>query len=104
MTKDEMRYVLSQHLARYRSWSYVQLAARIGEDCCLETVERTASDGTEYQMEFQVFWDDKPHGDVRVVGDLFAEPQRPLLGFIPIYTPDVTDCFIMSPGGQFVGE
>jgi hypothetical protein len=55
-------------------------------------------------MEFQAVWDGKPHGDVRVCGDLSAEPQRQLLGFIPIYIADVTDSFIMSPDGRFVDE
>jgi hypothetical protein len=55
-------------------------------------------------MEFNVCWDDKPNAEVRVLGDLSAEPQRPLFGFIPIYTPDVADSFIMTPDGQFIGE
>jgi hypothetical protein len=104
MIKDEMRKILSQHLTKFRSWSYPQLAERVERDDCLEHIEDTAPDGTKYQMEFQALWDDKPHGAVRVCGDLSAEPQRPLLGFIPVYTPDVTDSFIMSPDGRFVGE
>lgn len=103
-----MHTVLSEHLARFRTWSYAQLAGRVERDSqaheCLEHIEGVASDGTQYQVEFQALWDDKPHGDVRVVGDLSAEPQRPLLGFIPVYTPDVTDSFIMSPDGRFVDE
>lgn len=51
-----------------------------------------------------MFWDDKPNGAVRVFGDLSLHPQKPLLGSIPICTPDVTDSFIMSPDGNFVGE
>jgi hypothetical protein len=27
-----------------------------------------------------------------------------LLGFIPIYIPDVHDGFIMGPDGRFIGE
>src|SRR5688572_29281066 len=108
MSKDEMRKIVSEHLATFRTWSYTQLAERVERDRqahdCLERVEGSAPDGTRYQMEFQALWDDKPHGDVRVCGDLSAEPQRPLLAFIPIYTPDVTDSFIMSPDGKFVGE
>lgn len=98
MSKDEMRAILSEHLAKFRAWSYAQLAERVERDC-LQHIEGTASDGTRYQMEFQAFWDDKPQGDVRICGDLSAEPQRLLLGFLPIYTPDVTDSFIMSPDG-----
>ena len=108
MNKDEMRKILSEHLAKFRAWSYVQLSERVERDRkahdCLEHIEGIASDGTQYQIEFQALWDDKPHGDVRVLGDLSAQPQRPLFGFIPVYTPDVTDSFIMSPEGRFVGE
>src|SRR5687767_9594360 len=108
MTKDEMCTILTNQLAKFRMWSYAQLAERVERDRvmhdCLEHIEGAASDGTEYQIEFNVFWDDKPLGDVRVCGSLSVEPQKPLLGFIPIYTPDVTDSFIMSPEGRFIGE
>jgi hypothetical protein len=108
MSKDEMRKILSEHLATFRTWSYAQLAERVVRDRkehdCLAHVDGTAPDGTEYQMEFQALWNDKPRGEIIVFGDLSAEPQRPLLGFIPIYTPDVTDSFIMSPDGQIVAE
>lgn len=103
-----MQSILSEQLAEFRSWSYAQLAERVERDRreheCLASFEGTASDGTAYFIELNVFWDDKPNGDVRVCGDLSAVPQKPLLGFIPIYTPDVADSFIMSPDGQFVGE
>ena len=54
-------------------------------------------DGTEYQMEFNVFWVDKRGGNVRVCGDITAAQQRPLFGFIPVYTSDATDSFIIAP-------
>ena len=103
-----MREILSEHLAKFRSWSYTQLADRIDRDRkahdCLEHIEGTAPDGTQYQVEFQAFWDDKPQGAVRVCGNFSVEPQRPLLPFIPVYMPDVTDSFIMSPDERFVDE
>ena len=108
MSKDEMRKILAEHMAKFRTWTYAELAEAVERSRrmhdCLEHLEGTAPDGTRYQIEFQAFWDDKPHGDIRVCGDLSAEPPRPLLGCIPIYTPDVTDSFIMSPDGRFVGE
>ncbi len=108
MHKDEMRKILSEHLAKFRAWSYAQLVERVERDRlshdCLEHIEATTPDGTQFQIEFNAFWDDKPHDGVRVCGSFWAEPQRPLLGFIPIYTADATDSFIMSPDGRFIGE
>jgi hypothetical protein len=104
MSKDEKRKILSEHLAKFRAWSYAQLAERVERDLteheCLEHIEGTAPDGTQYQMEFQAVWDDEPHGNVRVMGDLCGNPHKPLLGFIPIYISDVTDSFIMRPDGR----
>ncbi len=108
MNTEQKRRLLAQHLARFRTWTYDALVHEIErterEHDSLHHAEGVFEDGTEYQMEFNVFWDDRPGGDVRVCGDLCAEPQRRLLGFLPVYTPDVTDSFIMAPDGTFVGE
>lgn len=32
MNKDEMHKILSEHLAKYREWSYTQLAERVERD------------------------------------------------------------------------
>jgi len=100
--------MLSTRLASYRTWSYAALAERVERDNhnrdCLDHFEGVGSDGTEYQLEFNAFWDDKPHGDIRVCGSLSAEPQKRLLVFLPIFTPDLTDSFLMSPDGSLVDE
>jgi len=108
MTREEMQAILAQHLAKFRTWTYAELAERIESNRqshnCLEHVEGQAPDGTTYLIEFNVFWDAKPHGNIRMLGDLSANPQKPLLGILPIYFPDVADSFIMRPDGTFVGE
>jgi hypothetical protein len=108
MTKEEKRAVLAAQLATFRSWSYSDLAERVEIDRrahdCLMVVEGAAPDGTQYQMEFLAVWDGRRGGDVRVLADLSEMPHRPLWGFIPIFISDVTDSFIMSPDGSFVGE
>ena len=103
MTRNELRSVLALRFATYREWSYSQWVDRIelGEE---GSNEHTAEDGTTYQFEVQAFWDDHPLGKIRVCAYLCAEPQQRLLGFLPIYTPDVSDGFIMSPDGTLVGE
>src|SRR5579871_4922145 len=98
MTKAEKIAVLAEYLVSFRAWTYSDLAARVGRGH-LETTQRRAPDGTEFSLTVDVFWDDKPHGDIRVIGDLSRD--MPLWGFIPLYFPDVCDSFIMSPDGRF---
>ena len=54
MSKDDLRKILSEHLAKFRTWSYAQLTERVERDRqahdCLEHVEGIAPDGTQYQM------------------------------------------------------
>jgi hypothetical protein len=108
MDIDDKRLLLAERLDEFRHWSYDKLAAEIDrtrdQHDCLKYFEGEHADGTEYCMEFNVFWDDKPGAALRVIGDLTTAPQRPWLGFLPIYTPDVSDDFIMRPDGTFVGE
>ena len=97
--------MLVGHLEKYRAWDYPMLASAVGRDGgFIDHIEVVASDGTECQLEFNACWDDGPGGDVRVFGDLTAGAAQPLWGFLPIYSPDVIECFIMSSGGSFVGE
>lgn len=108
MNADNKRLLLAEQLAEFRTWSYDALAAeidrtRIAHDCLRHT-EGVFDDGTEWQMEFNVFWDDKRGGDVRVCGDITTEPQRRLLRVLPVFLPDATDSFIMAADGSFVGE
>jgi hypothetical protein len=108
MNTDDKRRILTAQLARFRTWSYDELAAAIErtrrEHGCLHYVDGVFDDGTEYHLEFNVFWDDKRGGNVRVCGDLTTAPRRPWLGLLPVLTPDVNDDFIMARDGSFVGE
>lgn len=61
-------------------------------------------DASEYHLEFNVFWDDRRGGNVRVCGDITTPPQAPFRPILPIQTPDATDSFIMAPDGRFIGE
>lgn len=64
--------------------------------------EGTAADGTPYYLSFDVVWDDQKNGNIRVMGDICAEPRRTILGLIEI--PNVVEDFIMAPDGRFIGE
>ena len=93
MNKEEARAILAQRLGCYREWRYDKLAARVGS-CDVEEV--TGSSGVAYQLEFQIVWDGKRGGDVRVLGGI---DDGGLRAFLPL-----TDDFIMAPDGRFVGE
>jgi hypothetical protein len=93
MSREEAQAILAKRLARYRDYSYERLAALVGS-CDVE--EHRGSDGVVYQLEFEFFWDDKPAGDVRVMGGIDGGP-------ISAFKP-VTDSFIRASNGEFVGE
>ena len=52
--------------------------------------------GTKYQIEIQACWDDKPFNNVRIIGSIDD-------GGIRALSP-ITDDFIISPSGEFIGE
>ena len=93
MNREDVKALLAGRLAHYREYRYEQLATLVGS---CQNAELTGADGTVYQLEFEFFWDDKPAGDVRVIGGIDG-------GGISALTP-LTDDFIMAPDGRFVGE
>jgi hypothetical protein len=95
MDKKEARSILAEHLARYRSRSYAALAAWAREGR-IDTPEAVGPSGTRYQIEVQFFWDGKPEKDVRVCASIDDGGIR---AFVPL-----SDSFILSPEGNFVGE
>jgi|GEM_PF-782785 hypothetical protein len=88
MDTKETRSILAEHLARYRSRSYAELAAWV-RDGRIDTPEAIAPSGNRYQIELQFFWDDEPNGDVRVSGSI--SDSRGIRAFLPL-----TDSFILS--------
>ena len=61
MNREEALSLLNARLDEYRKLSYGQLAARVGDE---EFPEVVGASGTQYQMEIQIVWDDKPDGAV----------------------------------------
>ena len=78
MDREEALSLLDAHLDQYRKLPYAELAAKIGHE---EFPEVVGPSGTEYQIEIQVCWDDKPGGDVRVLG---AIDDGGLRAFMPL--------------------
>ncbi|MHC4469348.1 MAG: hypothetical protein ACYS99_00155 [Planctomycetota bacterium] len=93
MDRDEARELLSQHLDQFRQRSYSELTELIDDPSVAEAV---GASGTRYQLEVLVFWDDKPHANLRVLG---AIDDGGLRAFKPL-----SDGFIVAPDGHFVGE
>lgn len=94
MDSDRAVQLLERELASFRDESYAALVRRI-PDRSLE-YERSAADGTTYQVEVQFFWDDQPGGNVRVMGSIDDGGWRALL--------PLTRSFIKAADGSFVGE
>ena len=73
--------------------SYNKLQRLVKERDCFEI---RGPSGVSYQIEIEAMWDDKPHGNLRVVGRVDDSGLR---GFVPL-----TEDFVMAPDGSFVGE
>jgi hypothetical protein len=89
----EAKALLRSHLQSYRDRSYAELAALIGS---VQVAQLAGAGGVEYQVEINFAWDDRPDGDIRVMGSIDDGGWR---AFIPL-----CEDFIMAPDGTFVGE
>lgn len=96
MNREEALHLLTGELKLLRSMSYQTLADLVGSP---KVYSRSGPDGTEYQIEVEVFPDSPryPDGNVRVIASIDD-------GTFPSSIKPVTRDFIMSPGGEFVGE
>jgi hypothetical protein len=94
MNKIEASKIITVELAKYREWSYDQLRAIV--DAPKLTFEVVGTSGTRYYIDIVACWDATPEGDVRVIGCIDDGGWR---AFIPM-----SDSFIKSPDGSFVGE
>ena len=67
MNKQEAQSLLRKTLKRYKSWPYGELRDRIGK---IDTLQIKGETGTEYQIEVQVFWDDRLKQNIGVLGGI----------------------------------
>lgn len=89
MDREEAQTLLNARLDEYRQLTYDQLAARVGDE---EFPEISGPSGTQYQLEIQIVWDDKPGGTVRVLGSIDDGGWR---AFLPL-----CDSLLMTPDGE----
>jgi hypothetical protein len=86
--------LLEEALAAFRLEPYGQLVRRIdAEPVC---AERIGPSSARYQLEFSFVWDDRPGGNVRVLGSIDDGRWQ---AFVPL-----TRDFIKAADGSFVGE
>ena len=108
MNKAEAKQLIQREVDDLRSKPYADLRKMIGDEPI--TGVRTGPTGEEYQVEIEAFWNNKPDGNIRVLGIIDESPHKPvfwkipILRWIPIYTSSVTHDFIKSPADDFVGE
>lgn len=93
VNKLEARAVLQAALREYRSRPYSELVKLLDKEI---NTEAQGDSGVTYQIEIQVFWDDRPDGTLRVLGSIDDGGWR---AFIP-----VTEAFLLAPDGSFVDE
>jgi len=96
MDKIEAREILERKMQELRTCPYSQLLIWIRERK-VEVHEVKGKSGAEYQIELEVVWDGQPEGNIMVIGSI--DDGRWPAGFFPL-----TESFILSPGGSFVGE
>ena len=94
MNKQEAKAIASKSLESYRNRKYDELVKLIKEAPIIFQV-RGESD-VLYNLEIQVFWDDKAQGNIRVTCAIDDGGWR-------AYFP-MSDSFIKSPNNDFVGE
>jgi hypothetical protein len=59
--------ILRQHLVAWRSRSWSDLRAMIGE---AQVLEADGPSGTRYTVEVEASWDGKPEGDIRALASI----------------------------------
>jgi hypothetical protein len=68
-----------------------------------QQTDDSLQDEKDTQQPFQL-WDDRTKRHIRVIADLSTGTRGFLLGFIPAFSSDVSDEFILTPDGMFLGE
>ena len=85
--------ILNEWLLKLRAVPYRELASRVDS---VTTDELVRDSQRSWQLEIQFLWDDEPNGNVRVMVSI---DDAGLRAFVPM-----TQSFIKSPSGEFVGE
>ena len=93
MNKVEARSIVGEVLRKYRAKKYLDLKYLIDTQ---DAFEMTGESGVRYHLEVQAVWDSNPNGNLRVMVSI---DDLRIHTFFPL-----TEEFIVSPAGQFIGE
>ena len=91
MNNIEAKTILGRELATYAERPYRQLVALVEN---AEVIEVIGDSGTKYQIEFNVFYDSEPGGDLRVMASIDDGGWQ---AFVPL-----TDSLIKRPDDSCV--
>ncbi len=91
MDRAEAKSILAKELAEFTARPYDKLALSINH----ADVKNVVGDsGANYQIEFNVFWDSNPDGNLRIMASIDDGGWR---AFAPL-----TDSLIMKPDGTLL--
>ncbi len=93
LNRVEAQALLDSELRRYRQKQYPALALLVGKS---ERRRITGQSGAGYQIVVSGYWDDKPQSNIRIAAAIDDGGRST---WIPM-----TDSFILSPSGKFIGE
>ncbi len=93
MDKAEAGEILARITSELRKQSYEELRGFLRDP---HMREASGAGGATYQVEVQVFWDDRQETNLRVMVSI---DDGGLSAFKPL-----SDDFIIAPDGSFVGE
>jgi hypothetical protein len=94
MDKEYEKKLLTNELNKFRTKKYSELYKELDKTINYQLI---ISPNEKYQIEIQIFYDDKKTKNIRVLGSIddgtFSQTIKP-----------VNDDFIISPNNTFIGE
>ncbi len=91
MDRAEAKLILARELTEFAARPYDELVASIKQTDVKNVVGES---GANYQIEFDVIWDSKPDGNLRIMASIDDGGWR---AFFPL-----TDSLIMKPDGTLL--
>jgi len=95
LNREEAQKILDSQISELRAKTYDELRRFLERGAV--TVEAVGSSGAQYQLEIEAVWDQEPESDLRV----FVSVDD---GTVGRALSPLTDDFIISANGTFVGE